>query len=204
MKMALKDYFTKQADLEKLQAELSEIQQQRNELADKINQVRNAFLIAQAEYMIDNSSTTKKKVEKLDKGLKELEKQRARLEEKANKVSAELTRLNMEKRKAEIEAIADEDARNYELYWRAHKLKKLIEKLTDYGGIVTLTAESRFRYHEPLGLLKEAGVKRGYFDKRLESQRPFAELWEKKRDAIHEQVEQELAELEQKILDFLK
>lgn len=197
--------FQKQDEIEKLQSELAELQEQRNEAARRVSQIQNAINIAQAEYIVDDSAANKKRVEKLEKGLKEQEKKLADIEAQIQRVSGELTRLQMERRKAEIEAIANEDAHRYELYYRAKKLKDLFDELAGelHKGIVYQRMHT-VDINKPKGLLKEAGVKSGYFDKRLESQRPFAELWEAKQKEVHERVEEEFEELKQKILDFLK
>ncbi|ABO67409.1 MULTISPECIES: hypothetical protein [Anoxybacillaceae] len=200
MKVKLMNYFKKQSDLEKLMAEKQALENEYSEMTKKVNQVQSLLNLAQAELMVDSSTTNKKKVDKFKEALEKLEKERATVLEKVQKVAVEIARLNMEKRKAEIEAIADNDVERFEEYYRSYKLKKLWEEKVSkiiHQKTKILDATT------PKGLLKEAGVEIGHFDKTNEAHKPYLELWERKRAEVEEQVEKELAELEKQLEDFL-
>ncbi|MBO1511550.1 hypothetical protein [Metabacillus bambusae] len=194
--------FKKTTDMEKLTGERDSLQAQAQEVQGKISQVSNALNMAKVEYMVEGTASIKKKVDKYESAIQGFQKELEGLNKKLQAVGEELAKLNSEKRKQELNEMAERDVEGFERIYRAKKLEKFRNDTLYYAlqkqGIGNSSAG------RPRELYNDAGVTGGnHFDPKNPEHAPYSELWDSKKNEATSRVDAELEELIKKINEFI-
>lgn len=174
-----------------------ELQTTQGNIAEKENKIRDynsAMKHLKIELSLDDTdSSVKKRISKLEKAIEKTNKEVTELRKREGELQDDIGELSSLKEKQRIQDLLEKDAESYERYSRGAKLRKLAEKVEtkayDHGGSVS-----------PENLKKEAGISVGWVTK----DHNFRAMWEEKQQEIASKLDNEIAEIEQAIENFLK
>lgn len=184
--------FSKEKELSQLESELATADEKVQEVIGKIQRVKNAIQLAETEAMLEGTASAQKKVDKFKAGLEKLQKDQEKTQKDADKLNAQYIEMKSSKHEEELEAIAEKDLERYKQAVKSKKLKDELERLIRYELEELHSNSGSFT---PKGLLKEAGLKVGYFPEGHK----MRSLWEEKRNKTDAEIHNEVNEIMEQI-----
>ncbi len=120
--------FKKQSEMENLQEQKQEIGKKVSELQSKKTKLTNALNLINAELMVEETASVKKKADKFNKAIKDIDKEIEGLNKEATEVNSQLSSLLMEKKETEIDLALEDYHKDIKAQQRARVLRNQLSK----------------------------------------------------------------------------
>ncbi|WP_018933291.1 hypothetical protein [Gracilibacillus lacisalsi] len=140
-----------------------------------------------------------KRKKRIEQALEESVSRQSEAQKRLEELNAEIADLKVTQERQRLIDIAEQDAQGFELAYRAGRLEEVMNKLKYKTQPLTGNAGSG----NPHRLLKDAGVKAGYFNDVAGSHAQHHEIWSQFKDEAKERVDSELEVLIEAIETFL-
>lgn len=140
-----------------------------------------------------------KRKKRLETAMNESTTRMSEAQARLSELNAEIAQMRKDQERQRLIDIAEVDCSGYELYYRSKKFEMAVDKLQYVYGKHTGHAGA----NSPHKLLKDAGVKAGYFDKVESEHAQHHEIWQEMTTETKARVEEEFEVLMEAIDRFL-